>query len=178
MQTEHLFTCPPSPVPGQQSPAVHSTLPSFQSSNLQPIIVPQATNLERPPITHNRRRKLALKSQSYLFLEKDFFKFFYSKIPNHHATLGLPSPVSRPSPSSRAHCHSSAPKVQTCQRSNVPTLQPSDVYASNVQPAAIVPRLWKFKNNSIQMPNSLNPLAPNHFAQSTITDQKSTIPSA
>jgi hypothetical protein len=95
-----------------------SILPTFQS----PAFVPQTTNLEKPLITHNRRRKLALKSQeSYLFLEKDFLNFFYSKIPGHRATLGLPSPVSRPSPSIRLHFHSSAPNVQTCQRSNVPT---------------------------------------------------------
>ena len=51
--------------------------------------VPQTTNLENPPITHNSPRGLALKSQdSYLFLEKRFLKFFYSKIPS-----GPQSPV-------------------------------------------------------------------------------------
>jgi hypothetical protein len=112
----NLPTCKRSNVP--TFPRSNAILPTFQS----PAFVPQTTNLEKPLITHNRRRKLALKSQeSYLFLEKDFLNFFYSKIPGHRATLGLPSPVSRPSPSIRLHFHSSAPNVQTCQRSNVPT---------------------------------------------------------
>ena len=85
-----LFSRPPSPVSHGPSSIVQSILPPFHSSNLQSSLddicssstafVPQTTNVENPPITHNGSRKLALKSpESYLFLEKAFFNFFYSK---------------------------------------------------------------------------------------------------
>jgi hypothetical protein len=86
-----LFSRPPSPVSHGPSSIAQSILPPFHSSNLQSSLddicssstafVPQTTNVANPPITHNSPRKLALKSQeSYLFLEKCIFNFFYSKI--------------------------------------------------------------------------------------------------
>jgi hypothetical protein len=94
IEEQILIAFRPSPAPSAVSACSPSMVNGPSSTfNLQPIIVPQTTNVEKSPITNNGHRKRSLKSQeSDLFLVKAFLNFFYSKIP---ASVHRPPPTLR-----------------------------------------------------------------------------------
>jgi hypothetical protein len=121
-------------------------IPNLQPQTFVPRIVPQTKNgrnRQQLPINSKNRPLMRPKTMGFdLFLEKAFLNFFYSKIPApvsgpSSSPSNLPGCLNSPGcqrlelsitlgVSNREDClvhgrHSSAPNVQTCQRSNVPT---------------------------------------------------------
>lgn len=146
----NVQTCPRSNVQTLQSPPFVPHLTAF---------VPQTTNVEDPPITRNIPRIPALKWQeSYLFLERNFLNFLYSKITDHGAS-STPSPVSHRPPSIVRG---------PIQPSNLPTFKhPNDLtfprqsaIKNRQSPHLFLPKV-NSKNNSKQF------LDPPHIRHST-----------
>ncbi|MEJ2304575.1 MAG: hypothetical protein P8Y14_23865 [Anaerolineales bacterium] len=81
IEEQILIAFRPSPAPSAVSACSPSMVNGPSSTfNLQPIIVPQTTNVEISAITNNSPRGLALKSQElYLFLEKPILNLFLLK---------------------------------------------------------------------------------------------------